>query len=202
MGIRWKLLKAVQINDLNQVASLLAKGHDPNGPDADGNRPLHHAVGCDAFEIAKALLVAGADPNAGGFGGESPIMRARNVRMARLLIKYRADVNAVDNSGMTPLMQACNLDARSVVKHLIEKGADVNARSKNRATALIYGVYSRSMSMKKPRKGDIVELLLAAGADINAKDKSNMTALKVTQQCGCGSHGGMYADYLIQRGAK
>ena len=129
-------------------------------------------------------------------------MRVRDVKMARLLIKNGADVTAVDDSGMTPLMQACNLDARGVVKLLIDLGADVHARSKIGATALIYAVYTRSMSMKKPKKGDTVDLLLAAGADVNAKDKNKMTALKVTQQCECGVPGGTYADYLIQRGAK
>lgn len=78
---------------------------------------------------------------------------------------------------------------------------------RNRCSCTCHGRFnfdadSRSMSMKKPQKGDIVELLLAAGADINAKDKNNMTALKVTQQCECGAGGGMYSDYLIERGAK
>lgn len=195
-------MKAVRNGDACEVESLLAKGHDPDAPDRNGNRPLHYAVPDDNIQIAKMLLAAGADPNGRGYGHDTPLMRARSVKMGRLLIDNGADLAAVDRDGLTPLMHACNLDVTKLVRLLIELGADVNVKSNVGATALIYGVYSRSMSMMKPKKGDIIELLLAAGADINAKDKNNMTALKVAQQSECGTHRGVYTDYLMKQGAK
>jgi ankyrin repeat protein len=190
-------MKAVRNSDADEVQSLLTKGHDPGAPDGDGNRPLHYAVANGNLEIAKMLLAAGADPNGRGYGDDTPLMRARTVKMGRLLIDNGADVAAVDKDGMTPLMHACNLDVTRLVKRLLELGVDVNAKSRIGATALIYGVYSRCMSMEKPKKRDIVDLLLAAGADINHKDKKKMTALKIAQQCKSEA----YETYLIKKGA-
>jgi ankyrin repeat protein len=43
---------------------LLARGYDPNAPDAEGIRPLHHAAGGGHTEVVRLLLGAGADRHA------------------------------------------------------------------------------------------------------------------------------------------
>ena len=61
-----------------------------------------------------------------------------------------------------------------IIKTLIKKGANVNARDKDAYTALIF-IYHNCSGKYPVQEG--VELLLKYGADINARDKNGMTAL-------------------------
>ncbi len=67
-------------------------------------------------------------------------------------------------------MHAAWFEHMDVMGILIDKGADVNARSKNGATALILAADKGN--------AEIVKFLIDRGADINAKD-GNGTALIV-----------------------
>jgi len=55
------------------------------------------------------------------------------------------------------------------MKFLLSKNANVNAKDKNDATAL--------MIAAENSKPDAVKLLIEKGADVNAKDKKGRTAL-------------------------
>jgi len=85
------------------------------------------------------------------------------------LIKKGADVNAVcdDGFGSTPLIQACFKKHKDIVKYLISKGANVNAKLSTGQTALMLAIPSV----------EIVKLLIENGADVNAKDRDGETAL-------------------------
>ena len=51
--------------------------------------------------------------------------------MTKILVDKRADIHSPDNSKSTPVhYAACNRDVE-VLKLMIEKGADVNAKNKN-----------------------------------------------------------------------
>jgi len=54
---------------------------------------------------------------------------------------------------------------------LIAKGANVNLKTKDGQTALIYA------AMAPDDRSEIAQLLIENGADINAKDNTEMTAL-------------------------
>lgn len=91
---------------------------------------------------------------------------------------------------ITPLMKAAWNGKRDVVKYLLSKGADVNARgSDDGQTALLQAVM-RGFD-------DVVELLLAAGADVKARDTRGNTAFSAAA---FGAHLEI-ADMLIARGA-
>jgi ankyrin repeat protein len=136
--------------------------------------PLFEAVRWGDKATIEALLVKGADVNAKGWHGRTPLHFAvdefKNKRdVAELLLAKGADVNAKDNEGETPLHLAVNgfERKRDVAELLLAKGADVNAKNMHGSTPLHKaGFYGN--------KG-IAELLLAKGADVNAKDKRGET---------------------------
>jgi ankyrin repeat protein len=93
-----------------------------------------------------------------------------NVRAFTRLLNCDPNVNAKDEDGRTPLMRAAEACSASVVKVLVDKGADVNAQGKYGVTALMFTSFSNY--------AEVVKLLLDAGADITAKTKEGWTALR------------------------
>lgn len=57
--------------------------------------------------------------------------------IARLLLEHGANIDSLDKSEMTPLLVAISSENVKTAKYLIEKGADINARSDSNFTALI-----------------------------------------------------------------
>ena len=169
-----------------------------------GNTQLHDLVGpraaSDRFELAgaetrtaarlesvKALLEAGADPNASRKKtGVTPLMLA--VRWAPqaiidALLEAGADPNAQDHDGDTPLHHATGSDMRvrsgrravnALVSALLEAGADPNARNVDYDTPLHNAAYDNPCA---------VSTLLAAGADANAANINNWTPLHKAARC-------------------
>ena len=87
-----------------------------------------------------------------------------NVNLVRVALDHGADVNAVDGRGRTPLMYAAISDflPLDVVKLLIERGADVNAKSQHKDS----GDSGRTALDLAKLHGNtpMVELLIKAGA--------------------------------------
>ncbi len=112
--------------------------------------PLLYAARDGRVESAKVLLVAGAEIDHADANGITPLLMAisnNHVEMARFLIDRGANVKAVDWYGRTPLWAAVelrNMDVDSstfengvergpvldLIKVLLDKGVDVNARTK------------------------------------------------------------------------
>jgi uncharacterized protein len=84
--------------------------------------------------------------------------------------KKGTDINLQDNDMVTALMHASALGHIDIVKFLIEKGADINAKNSWAGwNALIYS----SMNGKT----ETVKYLIEKGADVNTKDNEGKTAL-------------------------
>eukprot|EP01064_Diplonema_japonicum_P033401 TRINITY_DN6564_c1_g3_i1.p1 TRINITY_DN6564_c1_g3~~TRINITY_DN6564_c1_g3_i1.p1 ORF type:complete len:762 (+),score=129.87 TRINITY_DN6564_c1_g3_i1:44-2329(+) len=80
---------------------------------------IAEAVETCGTEVVAALVEAGGDPNVG-------LLHCGSVAMARKLIRdCKADVN-YNAHHSTPLQRACEVECLSLVKYLIEQGADVN----------------------------------------------------------------------------
>lgn len=83
----------------------------------------------------------------------SPLLLAfeiSNMHIVRLLIEGNVDVNKCNDSNVTPLMKACELDESyiDILKLLIKKTKNINARNKEGQTALFITCNKRNPSFK------------------------------------------------------
>ena len=93
-----------------------------------------------------------------------------NVMEVRKLLKQGIDPNAaVDASGITALMQAAMIGDTAIVKLLLNKGANVNAKEQSGMTAL--------MNAAAFGDAEMVKLLIDKGADIHTTNNEGITAL-------------------------
>jgi ankyrin repeat protein len=154
------LLEAVTAGDADIVEMLLQHGADAK---AAGETGLSMSV---ATKCAKCLDMLSAkvtdkDVYTASLGD---IAVYGDIKSVRLMLDHGADVKAFDPLGRTALMYAAVSDSLSldVVKLLIERGADVNARSRH-ADA---GDQDLTVLDMAKRNGDtpIVQLLVKSGA--------------------------------------
>lgn len=154
--------------------------------------PLVDAAEKGYAGVVKELLDHGADINAlGGFaGGKTPLIAAflaGHNDLVQLLLRRGARVDTRETiAERTPLIESA-IDANlRLANFLVDHNADVNARDRTGATALMWAAQSGSL--------EITRLLLAHGADPNVKsgklDTSNVhwpagaTALAIAKQAG------------------
>jgi ankyrin repeat protein len=161
------------------IEQLLKKGADVNIADKNGVTPLMFAS--ELGGSVSLLLEHGAKVNGKDHTGKTPLMYAMNNRglgAVADLLKHGAEINARDAQGTTPLMIAIRsavhdpvrlygedlIQKRKIekesyvelIRFLIERGADVNARDK---------VGNRPLKLAEAQKqAEVVELLKKAGA--------------------------------------
>lgn len=134
------LHRAVMQGDIGEIHRLAAA--DPGLLEACDHRgltPLHLAVD-ESPTVVNALLDCGADPNARGQHGSTPlhcgVLGRANPEAAGVLIARGADVNARDEDGETPLHWAVLSGNQHAVELLTEHQADVRASDNNGNTPL------------------------------------------------------------------
>ena len=133
---------------------------------------LAAAKGGTASEVS-AVLAAGADLNARGERGNTPLHEAARHNpepsVVAALIKAGADPNVRNEHGDTPLHSAAWRNPEpSVVGALIKAGADVDARAEDGKTPL----HAAAENNPEP---SVVAALIEAGADPSARDKDGKT---------------------------
>jgi ankyrin repeat protein len=161
------------------VKHLIAKyPQDVNANGGCYKRPLIAALAGEHFQTADLLHHNGADPHVQCRMETIPLHSAAlygKFEVVQKLIEYDADIDAGDVYGLTPLYWASHdrhFKDDSVVRLLLERGADVNARSDNDGSTPLHRA-SRFGALK------VVRLLLEYGADIEAVDVYGKTALQV-----------------------
>ncbi len=127
--------------------------------------PLHKAATWPTgIEKVRELLAAGADPNAKGERGNTPLHSALSrgrTDSTRALLEAGASVDATNDSGQTPLHVVCGIDADlETIALLIEHGADVKARTPTGVTPL----HLASRRASDPR---VIDLLVRHGARVD-----------------------------------
>ena len=160
------LLYAVRQGYHESSEALLKAGAEVNGLSAgDKTSPLLMAIINGHFDLAKMLLDRGADPNALSTQGVSPLYAVLNIEWAPKALYPQPQAHKQQKLGYLELMQL-----------LIDKGADVNARTKMKVW---YSGYSFDLSgvdeigasvfWRAAYASDIaaMKLLVAAGADPN-----------------------------------
>src|SRR5262249_42470887 len=149
---------AVLRDHVPTVKTLLAHGADIEKPGPEGYRPLAVAISDDRYETAKALIEAGANVNvAAGPDGLTPLMVAV----------------AQSSPGEGAIFLPTSTRPLDIAKGLLERGAEVNAKSKAGVTALMVAAAHNNPPM--------IGLLIESGADIAAKDNQGKTAEDVAE---------------------
>ena len=160
------LLYAVRQGYQESTDALLKAGADLNqSSKGDGTTPLLMAVINGHFDLAKSLLDKGADPNTPSANGVTPLYGVLNVEWAPKALYPQPRAHMQQKTGYLDLM-----------KQLVDKGADPNARLKMKVW---YSGYSFDLSgvdeigasvfWRAAYASDVaaMRLLVAAGADPN-----------------------------------
>ncbi|KAJ5164021.1 uncharacterized protein N7500_005851 [Penicillium coprophilum] len=148
--------------------------------------PLHAAVDAEDVDQVRQLA-ATADPVALTAALHRSCESGKITSAQALIESGRCDVNtAVD--GDTPLFLAANRVQLAIVKLLLQHGADVTTKSRNKrsrdklpAFTPFHGVVDSVGPYQKlddlSRYEELMQVLLDAGCDINARDAHGQTAL-------------------------
>lgn len=176
------LYRALTRGDIKTFQKLLDLGVSPDERDPKGRTLLSRVCSQNyaslrpmpAFALAQMLVGSGADVNAAGDYGMTPLMNAAGsgaFDIAALLVTESAQVDAETEDGQTALMIATGKGQKEIVALLLEAGADPNARTRRKMN----NIYPLSAAVNS---GDpaLVQMLLDAGAviDETGRDKGDL----------------------------
>jgi ankyrin repeat protein len=167
------LMYAAREGALDAARTLGRAGADLNASGPDGTTPLVLAIINAHYDVAAALLDAGADPNRADQAGMTALYAAVDMR------------TPVWMQGRPAARPSGALDELDIVRLLLARGADVNARLK---TPLLQRNHTAGDSglgegatpfMRAAKSGDadLMRLLLDKGADHTAMVANHTTAL-------------------------
>lgn len=167
--------RAIKIDNVKEVQSLLKRGFDPNTLDERAQPGLLIALKEGSLKSAEVLIRAEQtrielrNPQ-----DESALMMAAfrgHKALVELLIWREADVN---KTGWTPLHYAASGGHADVAKVLLAESAFIDAESANGTTPLMMAAMYGS--------ADVLKLLLQEGADASLKNHLGMNALDFARQ--------------------
>jgi ankyrin repeat protein len=161
--------RAVRTDNAGGVSDLLARGFDPNTHEESGQSALTLAVREGAQKVTDTLLKhPQLDVNALNRSGESALMLAAikgDLPLVRSLVERGATIN---QPGWNALHYAATGPSAEVAAWLIERGAQLDARSPNGTTALMMAAgYGNEQTS---------ELLLAKRADAEPRNERGLSA--------------------------
>jgi ankyrin len=166
------LLFAVRAGHLAAVRALLDAGANVNDTISDGESALVLAAANARWDVADLLLDRGADPNLAGAGWNA-LHQAVRIRRPNT------------GFGLPGPLPTGTIDNIEVIRKMIAKGADVNARmtangmKDGQRNRLIRTGATPFFLAAKNTDTDVMRLLLAAGADANLPNGELTTPLMV-----------------------
>jgi ankyrin repeat protein len=146
-------LLAAKNADTELMKMLLAAGANPLTANADNTTPLMVAAGVDMW-------------NPGEDGGSTTDAEPEALEAVKMLVELGNDVNAANDRGETALHGAAYRGANSIVQYLVDKGAKLDARSKQGWTpwTIANGVfYSLFFKEQKDTANYLAKLMAARG---------------------------------------
>ena len=124
-GSRRALCEAIQVNQPDQVISILDNGADIE--DGWGNHsPLMTAAHEGHAQVARVLLERGAHVDAANRQGETALLLASvggHVDVIAVLIEYGGKLDVPEEYGQTPLMMAFAKGQHEAATRLLDAGA-------------------------------------------------------------------------------
>jgi ankyrin repeat protein len=191
-----RLRMAVMNNNIPAVEEALRQGANINYVRDDyQDNPLGMAIAADNMPMVDFLLAKGATPNVHIYGNgivtSTPLLQAisrQNLSLVQKLLAAGADVNIVSKlcknpaeTEVSPLIQAIvapyTRDSMAIFALLLQHGANVNYRTSNGDSVLMFTVIGRYSRSKLAEMYDMAEKLLIAGADLKVRNKRGELAM-------------------------
>jgi len=217
-----ELLQAVRTDDINRVRDLIAAGADVNFRKQDilGATPLIYAARRKNENIVHLLIDSGADINGVDRIGRSALHDNDDENIVCILIDTGIDLNIRDNNGETALMYASFYGYLSIVKMLIEGGANIYIKNKDgkNVVELVNELYRNENRMNlreelypgyKERMKSIMKILqkaenkdkkrIATDAYMRSKDMSSLPPDPENPIIGFFNRGGDETDYIMEQ---
>lgn len=182
---------AIEMDDYEECARLLAQGASVNAPDEQELTPLHVCAQLGHLALAEWLVSEGASLEAEA-NGQVALHYAcvhGHLEFAQWLVREGADPDCRSDSGAVPLHGACQEGYISVVEWLLKCGAAVSAMDDEGAQPLHAACQEGHC--------DVARLLLANGADIRAVDGDGRAPLHAA----CVNGHLEVAEWLVSEGA-
>jgi uncharacterized protein len=195
------LVIAIVNNHLELALFLLNKGADPNATDSYGRAALFAAIDTRNLDHARyypepkpdeldSLLAHGANPNARA--SKTPIRGWQQL-----------DASWVNFDGQTPFVRAALSGDVTVMRLLLEKGADPKIATDQGTTALMAAagvnwVVAQTYSRSEREYLEAVQLCVDQGLDVNASNSNGFTAMHGAANRGSDA----IIEYLALKGAK
>lgn len=193
------LLAAAARGDAVQITTLVAKGAAVDARDSHGRTPLHVAAYGARHEAMRALVAAGANPNArenDRYDIVTIAAVANDAPTLELALALGASAkNTTSRYDGTALIAAAHLGHAEVVRTLIRAGAPLDHVNNLGWTAVIEAIV---LGDGGPRHIDTLKALIQAGANVNLPDRNGQTPLSLARSRGYGA----MAELLQQAGAR
>jgi len=208
--IHWAVYRV----DYDLMDALIAKKAKVDVTNEFGSTPLAEATKQGDVRMVKTLLAAGSGTEGANTDGQTALMisiKNGDLPIFNMLIDAGAKVNVVEKvQEQTPLMwaAAASRNAPEMVKVLIAKDANVNARAKfndwpgqitsePRAQYHTYGGLTPLLYAARGGCYACVEALVSSGANVNTPNNEGMTPLMIALD---NSHNGV-AKFFLDKGA-
>jgi ankyrin repeat protein len=179
------LLAAAAKGDAGEIRALVAKGAKVDVRDGYRRTPLHVAAYGKHHEAMRALVAAGADPNAlerDRYDIVTIAAVANDVPTLKVALELGCSAkNVTSRYDGTALIAAAHLGHAEVVRTLIKAGAPLNHVNNLGWTALIEAIV---LGDGGARHTDTLNALVAAGADVNLADRNGQTPLTLARRRG------------------
>ena len=176
------LLAAAARGDAAQINAMTAKGEKPDVRDAYARTPLHVAVYGGHHEAMRALIAAGANPNAlekDRYDIVTIAAVANDVPTLKLALASGASAkNITSRYDGTALIAAAHLGHAEVVRTLIRAGAPLDHVNNLGWTALIESIV---LGDGGARHTDTMRALVEAGANVSLADRNGQTPLALAR---------------------
>lgn len=193
------LLAAAARGDAAQIKALIAKGEKPDVRDSYRRTPLHVAAYGRHHEAMRALVAAGANPNAlenDRYDIVTIAAVANDVPTLKLSLELGASAkNVTSRYDGTALIAAAHLGHAEVVRTLIRAGAPLDHVNNLGWTALIESIV---LGDGGARHTDTLKALVEAGANMSLADRNGRTPLALARGRGYGA----MVKLLQQAGAR
>ena len=169
---------AAAAGDADQVARALRAGAGVDHRDPLGRTARLLAVTNDRHDVARLLVIVGADPDALDHQHDTPWLVTGvtgSVRMLEVLLPAGPDLTILNRYGGTSLIPASERGHVDYVRRVLRTGIDVDHVNRLGWTALLEAVILGGGGHDHQA---IVRLLLAAGADRSIADPDGVTPLE------------------------